>query len=140
VANFPCAVVRKDKRIIAFAVLWVSGGKEELALDLLRYHHDAPKGIVEFMVTELMVGGRARGYRWFDLGLVPLAGHERQLPDPLWQRIGCHDEHFQDSDSHRRFAAAFDPVWRPKYLASPGGLKTTRILRDVASLASRRQT
>jgi len=45
----------------------------------------------------------------------------------------------QDSDSHRRFAAALDPVWRPKYLASPGGLKTTRILRDVASLASRGQ-
>ena len=143
VARFPCAVVRRDKRIIAFAVLWVSGGKEELALDLLRYHRDAPKGIMEFMVTELMVGGRARGYRWFDLGLVPLAGHERQLPDPLWQRIGRmmyrQSEHFQDSDSHRRFAAALDPVWRPKYLASPGGLKTTRILRDVASLASRGQ-
>ncbi|MBA2593348.1 MAG: bifunctional lysylphosphatidylglycerol flippase/synthetase MprF [Gammaproteobacteria bacterium] len=143
VARFPCAVVRQDKRIIAFAVLWVSGGKEELALDLLRYHRDAPKGIMEFMVTELMVGGRARGYRWFDLGLVPLAGHERQLPDPLWQRIGRmmyrQSEHFQDSDSHRRFAAALDPVWRPKYLASPGGLKTTRILRDVASLAPRGQ-
>ena len=139
VARFPCAVVRQDKRIIAFAILWVSGGKEELALGLLRYHRDAPKGIMEFMVIELMVGGRARGYRWFDLGMVPLARHERQLPDPLWHLIGRmvyrQSEHFQDSDSHRRFAAALDPVWRPKYLASPGGLKTTRILRDVASLA-----
>ncbi len=143
VARFPLAVVRKDKRVIAFAVLWVSGGKEELALDLLRYHRDAPPGIMEFMVTELMAGGHARGYRWFDLGLVPLVGHERQLPDPLWQRIGRmmfrQSEHFQDSDSYRRFAAALDPVWRPKYLASPGGLKTTRILRDVAHLASRGQ-
>lgn len=82
--------------------------------------------------------GDGRDYRWFDLGLVPLAGHERRLPDPLWQLIGGmmdrQSEHFQDSDSHRRFAAALDPVWRPKYLASPGGLKTTRILRDVASL------
>ncbi len=141
VANFPLAVVRKNRRIIAFAVLWVSGGKEELALDLLRYHRDAPPGIMEFMVTELMVGGRARGYRWFDLGLVPLAGHERQLPDPLWQRIGRlmyrQSEHFQDSEAYRRFAAALSPVWRPKYLASPGGLKTTRILRDVVNLASR---
>ena len=48
-------------------------------------------------------------------------------------------EHFPDSDSHRRFAADLDPVWRPKYLAFPGGLKTTRILRDVASLALRGQ-
>jgi phosphatidylglycerol lysyltransferase len=143
VARFPCAVVRRAKRIIAFAVLWVSGGKEELALDLLRYRREAPKGIMEFMVMELMVGGRARGYRWFDLDLVPLSLHDQQLPDPLWQRIGRmmyrQSEHFEDSDSHRRFAAALDPVWRPKYLASPGGLKTTRILRDVASLASRGQ-
>ena len=104
-------------------------GEEGLALDLLRYHRDAPKGIMEFMVTELMVGGRARGYRWFDLGLVPLAEHERQLPAPLWHLIGRmmyrQSEHFQDSDSHRRFAAALEPVWRPKYRASPGGLKTT---------------
>lgn len=141
VASFPCAVVRKDQRIVAFAVLWVGGGKEELALDVLRYHRDAPVGIMEFMVTELMVGGQARGYRWFNLGLVPLAGHERQVLDPLWQRIGKmmyrHSEHFEDNDSHRRFAAALRPVWRPKYLASPGGLKTPRILRDVASLVSR---
>jgi phosphatidylglycerol lysyltransferase len=46
-------------------------------------------------------------------------------------------EHFQDIESHRRFAEKLDPVWRPKYLASPGGLKTPRILRDVASLIAR---
>jgi phosphatidylglycerol lysyltransferase len=30
----------------------------------------------------------------------------------------------------------FDPVWRPKYLASPGGLILPRVLADVGSLVS----
>ena len=143
-ANFPCAVVRKDGRILAFAILWASANKEELALDLLRYHRDAPEGILEFMVMELMLGGRKRGYRWFNLGMAPLAGLERHALAPLWQRVGAmvyrQSEHFRDSASHRRFAEQLDPVWRPKYLASPGGLKTPRILRDVANLIGRAKT
>lgn len=142
-ANFPCAVVRKDKRIVAFAILWVSAHKEELALDLMRYHRDAPEGILEFMVMEIMLGGRTRGYHWFNLGMVPLAGLDRQALAPLWQRVAGmvyrQSEHFQDTESHRRFAEKLDPVWRPKYLASPGGLKTPRILRDIASLIARGQ-
>jgi phosphatidylglycerol lysyltransferase len=46
-------------------------------------------------------------------------------------------EHFRDSDSYRHFAEKLGPVWRPKYLASPGGLKTPRILRDIVSLIAR---
>jgi Uncharacterized conserved protein len=138
VVNFPCAVVRKETCIVAFALLWVSANKEELALDLMRYHRDAPEGIMEFMVMELMLGGRTRGYRWFNLGMVPLVGLEGHALGPLWQRVGRmmyrQSEHFQDSESHRRFAERLGPVWRPKYLASPGGLRTPRILRDIASL------
>jgi phosphatidylglycerol lysyltransferase len=136
--NFPCAVVRKDQRIVAFAILWVSAHKEELALDLMRYHRDAPEGTMRFLVTELMLGAQRRGYRWFNLGMVPSAALERHALAPLWQRVGGmmyrQSEHFRDSESLRRFAAELGPIWRPKYLASPGGLRTPRILRDIASL------
>ena len=140
VANFPCAVVRKERRIVAFAILWVSANKEELALDLMRYHRDAPVGIMDFMVMELMLGGQARGYHWFNIGMVPssLEGHAIA---PLWQRVGRlihrQSEHFHDSLSYRHFAEKLSPLWRPKYLVSPGGLKMTRILRDIASLIAR---
>ncbi|MDQ3564760.1 MAG: bifunctional lysylphosphatidylglycerol flippase/synthetase MprF [Pseudomonadota bacterium] len=138
VANFPCAVVRKDKRIVAFAILWVSARKEELALDLVCYRPDAPASIMEFMVTELMLGGRTRAYRWFNLGMVPIAGLEGHALAPLWQRIGRmiyrQSEHFRDHENYRRFAEQLGPVWRPKYLALPGGPRTPRILRDIGSL------
>ncbi len=141
--NFPCAVVRKDRRIIAFAILWVSGNKEELALDLMRYHRDAPEGTMRFLVTELMLGAQRRGYRWFNLGMVPTAALERQALAPLWQRVGGmmyrQSEHFRDSKSLRLFAEELGPVWRPKYLASPGGLRTPRILRDIANLIAQPQ-
>ena len=141
VANFPCALVRHNNHIIAFAILWVNAHKEELALDLMRYHRDAPTGIKEFLVTELMLGGRARGYRWFNLGMVPLAGFERHALAPLWQRVGGmihrQSEHFRDSEGLRHFAEKLGPVWQPKYLASPGSLKTPRILRDIARLIAR---
>lgn len=93
---------------------------------------------MEFIVTELMLGGQTRAYRWFNLGMVPVAGLERHALAPLWQRIGRmiyrQSEHFQDHESYRRFAEQLGPVWRPKYLAFPGGPRTPRILRDIASL------
>jgi phosphatidylglycerol lysyltransferase len=48
-------------------------------------------------------------------------------------------EHFRDSEGLRHFAEKLGPVWQPKYLASasPGSLKTPRILRDIASVIAR---
>jgi phosphatidylglycerol lysyltransferase len=142
IANFPCALVYQNNRIVAFAILWASANKEELALDLMRYHRDAPEGIMEFLVAELMLGGRMRGYHWFNLGMVPLSGVEHHALAPLWQRVGGmmyrQIEHFKDSENLRRFAEKLCPVWQPKYLASPGGLKTPRILRDIARLTARK--
>jgi len=95
---------------------------------------------MEFIVTELMLGGQTRAYRWFNIGMVPVAGLERHALAPLWQRIGRmiyrQSEHFQEHESYRRFAEQLGPVWRPKYLALPGGPRTPRILRDIASLTT----
>jgi phosphatidylglycerol lysyltransferase len=141
VSNFPCAIARQDKRIIAFGVLWASANNEELALDLMRYHREAPEGIMKFITAELMIGGRRRGFRWFNLGMVPTTGMERHALAPLWQRIGGilyrQSEHFKDTESLRQFAEELGPIWRPKYLASPGGIKTARVLRDIASLIAK---
>ncbi len=99
-----------------------------------------PANIMEFIVTELMLGGQTRGYRWFNLGMVPIAGLEGHELAPLWQRIGRmiyrQSEHFRDHESYRRFAEQLGPLWRTKYLAFPGGSRTPRILRDIATLTA----
>jgi phosphatidylglycerol lysyltransferase len=45
-------------------------------------------------------------------------------------------EHFYNFEGLRAYKSKFDPVWRPKYLAAPGGLGLPSILLDVAALIS----
>jgi len=134
----PVAIVRQRNEIIAFANIWAGGSKEELSIDLMRHRPDAPQGIMEFLFVELMLWGRQQGFRWFNLGMVPLAGLEDHALAPLWNRLGArvfrHGEHFYNFQGLRRFKEHFDPDWSPKYLISPGGFALPLILTNLASL------
>ena len=140
-ASFPVAVVRVGDRIVAFANLWASAGREELSVDLMRHAADAPRGSMEFLVVQLMLWGREHGYRRFDLGMAPLSGVERRELGPMWARAGAwlyrHGEHFYNFQGLRQYKEKFDPLWEPRYLASPGGLALPRVLAGVSILISR---
>lgn len=138
VARFPVAVVRKEGRIVAFANLWTSGGKEELSVDLMRHAPDAPSGVMDYMFVHLMQWGAAKGYRWFNLGVAPLSGLDNRSIAPLWNRVGAltyqFGENFYNFQGLRQYKEKFDPVWEPTYIASPGGLALPRILTHLAAL------
>jgi phosphatidylglycerol lysyltransferase len=126
--------------VVAFANLWPGGAREELSVDLMRFASRAPRGTMDYLFIQLMLWGRAEGYRWFNLGMAPLAGLETRQLAPLWARAGAwlyrHGEHFYNYQGVRRYKEKFDPVWEPRYLASPGGLARPRILANVATLIS----
>ncbi len=138
VSNFPVALVRSEGSPSAFANLWTTGTKEELSVDLMRFGPDAPRGAMDYLFIELMLWGRAEGYRWFNLGMAPLAGLERHPLAPAWHRVGNfvfrHGEHFYNFEGLRRYKAKFDPAWEPRYLVAPGGVALPRILVDVSVL------
>lgn len=138
--NFPTVLVRSEGALSAFANLWPTGSKEELSIDLMRFGPDAPRGAMDYMFIELMLWGKAQGYRWFNLGMAPLAGLERHPLAPAWHRVGSfvfrHGEHFYNFDGLRRYKTKFDPIWVPKYLVAPGGIALPRILIDVSVLIS----
>lgn len=140
VSRFPAAVVLHRDRPVAFATLWRSGGHEELSVDLMRSSPDAPAGVMEFLFVRLMLLGSAEGYRWFNLGMAPFFGIEQHPLAPLWNRLGAllyqHGEHFYNFQGLRTYKEKFDPVWRPRYLASPGGLALPQVLAQVGSLVS----
>ncbi len=140
IRNFDTVLVRSDGNISAFANLWHTNSKEELSIDLMRFGPDAPRGAMDYMFIELMLWARAQGYRWFNLGMAPLAGLERHPLAPAWHRVGNfvfrHGEHFYNFDGLRRYKAKFDPAWEPKYLVAPGGIALPRILVDVSVLIS----
>ena len=138
VCNFPIALVRTEGSPSAFANLWPSGTKDELSIDLMRFGPDAPRSAMDFLFIELMLWARAQGFRWFNLGMAPLAGLERHPLAPAWHRVGNfvfrHGEHFYNFEGLRRYKAKFDPVWEPRYLVAPGGVALPRILIDVSVL------
>jgi phosphatidylglycerol lysyltransferase len=139
-ACFPCAVVRLGGRLTAFADLWGSLGREELAADMMRHLPSAPEGITEYMHLRLMRWGQAQGYHWYNLGLSPAPLPRGVTHVPPWSEIG--DLRFRAGtgpdavQDARRFKEQFKPVWIPKYLACPGGLALHGVMTDLAALLS----
>ena len=138
VRQFPLAVVRSQGEPAAFANLWTTGTKAELSVDLMRFDPDAPRGAMDYLFIELMLWGRAQGYRWFNLGMAPLSGLEAHPLAPAWHRVGNfifrHGEHFYNFEGLRRYKAKFDPSWEPRYLVARGGIALPRVLVDVSVL------
>ncbi|HEV8629421.1 MAG TPA: bifunctional lysylphosphatidylglycerol flippase/synthetase MprF [Thermoanaerobaculia bacterium] len=138
-ARFPAALVRNARgEVLAFANLWLGGDGEELSFDLMRHRPEAPAGIMESLIAHLMLWGRTQGYRWCNLGMAPLSGLESRALAPLWTRLGAllfrHGEPLYNFQGVRQFKDKFDPVWEPRYLASPGGVALPRILAHLSSL------
>ena len=135
---FPAAIVRDEARVLAFANLWQSGAHEELSVDLMRHLPDAPNGTMDFLFTQTLLWGRGEGYRWFNFGVAPLSGLEREGEVTLWDRIGTllyrHGEHFYNFQGLRQYKEKFAPAWSPRYLASPGGVALPLVLLDVTAL------
>jgi phosphatidylglycerol lysyltransferase len=139
IAHFDVGVVRHQGAIVAFANLW-RGGSNELSVDLMRYSAAAPKAVVDFMLIECMLWGRAQGFHWFNLGMAPLSGLEEHALAPAWHKLGRmvqrYGETFYNFEGLRKFKQKFDPVWRPRYLAAPDGLAMAGALLDVTALIS----
>ena len=137
-ARFPIATIELDGRIVAFANLWQGARQVELSVDLMRYAHQAPKEVMEALLVHVILWGKAQGYQWFALGMAPLSGFENSPVAPLWSRLAsfiyAHGERIYRFQGLRAFKEKFDPVWQPRYLAYPGGLRLPLVLADVSAL------
>jgi phosphatidylglycerol lysyltransferase len=87
-----------------------------------------------------MLWGKAQGYRWFNLGMAPLAGLDAHRLAPTWHKLGRlihrYGEDFYNFEGLRQYKEKFQPEWRPRYLAAPGRLALPRVLLDVTTLIS----
>ena len=130
--------MRHDGRIVAFANVWKSAGRHEYSLDLMRHLPDAPGSTMDYLFICLMAKAKDEGYAWFNLGMAPLSGLPRHRLASRWSRIGAliyrHGDSFYNFEGLRAFKSKFKPVWRPRYLAHPGGLSMARVLMDATTL------
>ena len=136
----PVAIVKQKGVLVAFANVWPGDNHEELSVDLMRHTPEAIAGVMDYMFIEMMLWGQAQGYRWFNLGMAPLAGLESPAPGPFWNQLGTfiyrHGEHFYNFRGLRQYKEKFRPVWEPRFLACPGGLAVYRVLTNVATMIS----
>jgi phosphatidylglycerol lysyltransferase len=107
IKRFHCAVVKRDGAIVAFANLWLGANHGELSVDLMRYLPHAPKGVMDYLMVEIMLWGTAQGYAWFNLGMAPLSGLADREFAPLWSRVGAflysHGERFYNFEGLRSY-------------------------------------
>lgn len=138
-ARFHTAVVRREGRILAFGNVW-TGGRTELAIDLMRFVHGAPRGVMDYLLFMLMFWGQQQGFTRFNLGVSPFSGLETHALAPTWNKVGnflySHAEDFYNFRGLRAFKEKFGPAWEPNYLLAPGGLALPGILTEVAALVA----
>jgi phosphatidylglycerol lysyltransferase len=138
--RFPCAVVETasgDRRLLAFANLLEGPAHQELSVDLMRYRTDGPS-VMDFLLLSVMLDGKERGYRRFNLGMAPLAsvGEHRgartgeRLAGLLFRR----GEHWYNFQGVRFYKQKFDPEWVPRYMAYQSAVEWPVALAHVSAL------
>lgn len=133
----PLALIRQEGRLVAFASLWITADKEEAAVDLLRSGMEAPVGLDDFLLMEVMDWASRQGYRWFHLGTAPTLDMEGSPLESLREKIG---EILSPGTSFHRLAEVrkekdrFNPQWSTLYLAAPANLSLAAAFQDIQSL------
>ena len=138
--NFTIAAVEYQGRIIAFVNLLETKQNYSASIDLMRVLQDIPKSTMEFLMVGLILHYQEKGYQYFSLGMVPLAGMQRRRGAPMIQRLGAlvfrRGGRFYNFQGLRRFKEKFATHWQPRYMAVPAGLDPLVALIDTTMLIS----
>ncbi|MDD5704689.1 MAG: bifunctional lysylphosphatidylglycerol flippase/synthetase MprF [Kiritimatiellae bacterium] len=141
IRHFPVAVILRGTEIVAFANIWLTGQRQELSVDLMRYVPGVADGLMDALLAHVCLWGREQGYACFSLGMAPLSGLNDQTLAPFWSRMGAqvfrHGEHFYNFQGLRQYKEKFYPEWKPRYLAVSWGLAMPSILLAITTLVSR---
>ena len=140
VGEFPCAVVRTEGVIVAFATIWTTADRSSFSMDLMRYSDEAPKNVMDYLFVELMQWGREAGYTAFEFGMAPLAGLEDRPLAPIMSRVGRllfeRGEELYNFRGVRRYKDKYDPLWQPRYIAAPHKWSIPVLMADIGLLSS----
>ncbi|OCG06594.1 hypothetical protein A9G13_10025 [Gilliamella sp. wkB178] len=138
--NFTIAAIKYENRIIAFVNLLETQQCYCASIDLMRVLQDIPKLTMEFLMVGLILHYQEKGFKYFSLGMVPLAGMQRRRGAPLIQRLGAlvfrRGGRFYNFQGLRRFKEKFATQWEPRYMAVPAGLDPLVALIDTTMLIS----
>ncbi len=137
---FPMAMVWKEGKVIAFANLQLSHGKEEVSVDLLRSSSEAPQHLEDYLILEVMFWSKERGFKWFNLGTAPLLDADESPLAPFKDQLKdilSPYETVPHLHEIRKAKERFNPEWSPKYLAASGNIPLAVAFNNIRSLVSK---
>ena len=113
------AAVDVGGKMLAFINL-ISVDGDEITGDLMRRRANAPNGIMDYLLFELLLHAKERGYGKVSLGLAPMTGFQEGERATVEERV-IHaflqklDFLFSFRGLHR-YKAKFGTSWEPRYL------------------------
>ena len=73
--NGPLGVVRDSEGVLkAFVTIMPTYGENKrFCSDLMRFSRDTPRGVMDYMLVQLLEWGKENNYETFDFGVAPLS-------------------------------------------------------------------
>ncbi len=114
------AVEDSQGKTLAFANLIPEYQLNEATIDLMRYHHEALPGTMDYLLVSLIQYCQKQGYDQFNLGLAAFAD---QVQTPHLSRLNRgirylynHLNQLYNFHGLRAYKEKFHPRWQPRYL------------------------
>lgn len=140
----PIAVLKdEDGEIVAFMNIMPMYQEGEISIDLMRYSHNAPKGIMDALFIHLFQWGKEQGYTAFNMGMAPLSNVGTSFQSFWTERLAAvifnNVSYIYSFSGLRSFKEKYKPEWRGKYLAYRKNRSLPATMFLVTRLIGRRE-
>lgn len=119
-------VLDKEGEITAFANIMPDKNQDVLSIDLMRY--DLTKNVnsmMDYLFLNLYIYGKDNGYKYFNLGMAPLANvginKSAYLSERMAYIVYKHANSIYSFKGLRNYKKKYATVWNPKYIVYAKG-------------------
>ncbi|WP_415335530.1 phosphatidylglycerol lysyltransferase domain-containing protein, partial [Clostridium perfringens] len=137
----PIAILKNEEenKIMGFVTIMdANDGGETVAIDLMRIDKDAPNASMDYLMLNLFLTFKEKGYKYFSLGEAPLSNvgfnTHSHLQEKLARLVYNSGNIFYSFDGLRRYKSKFSPIWQPRYLAYPKFMSLPEVFINLCLL------
>lgn len=136
----PVAILKNEEenKIMGFVSLMNANDGETVAIDLMRIDKSAPNASMDYLMLNLFLAFKDKGYKNFSMGEAPLSNvgfnMHSHLQEKLARLVYNSGNIFYSFDGLRRYKSKFSPTWQPRYLAYPKFMSLPEVFVNLCSL------
>ncbi|MCF2684662.1 bifunctional lysylphosphatidylglycerol flippase/synthetase MprF [Clostridium perfringens] len=137
----PIAILKNEEenKIMGFVTIMdANDGGETVAIDLMRIDKNAPNASMDYLMLNLFLTFKEKGYKYFSLGEAPLSNvgfnTHSHLQEKLARLVYNSGNIFYSFDGLRRYKSKFSPIWQPRYLAYPKFMSLPEVFINLCLL------